>query len=147
MDRNAAQNGRDVGRGGMPAPQTYWSNGNRAACVESVSDSNHGFTRIRNQGAGQPWPAHFLRLKIATVWSQTVVNLDLLGPSIQIQFSTFIKKAILFTELLSWPVAHWGDTGHRALGQFDWVTSVSSSKDCTEIVVLTHPPETSHSGS
>lgn len=96
---------------------------------------------------GSPWSAHFLRLKIATGWSQTVVNLDLLGPSIQIQFSTFIKKAILFTELLSWPVAHWGDTGHRALGQFDWVTSVSSSKDCTEIVVLTHPPETSHSGS
>lgn len=49
-----------------------------------------GFT---TRELGSPWSDHFLRLKIATDWSQTVVNLDLLGPGIQIQFSTFIKKA------------------------------------------------------
>lgn len=76
-----------------------------------------------------------------------MVNLGLLGPGIQIQFRTFIKKAALFTELPNWPVARWGDTGHRALGQFDWVTSVSSFKGCAEIVGLTRPPETSHGGS
>lgn len=62
-----------------------------------------------------------------------MVNLGLLRPDIQIQFGTFIKKAV-FTELPSWPIAHWGDTGHWALGQFDWVTSVSSSKGCAEML-------------
>jgi len=60
-----------------------------------------------------------------------LVNLGLLRPDIQIQFSTFIKKAV-FTELPNWPIAHWSDTGHWALGQCDWVTSVSSSKGCAE---------------
>lgn len=75
-----------------------------------------------------------------------MVNLGLLRPDIQIQFSTFIKKAV-FTELLNWPVAHWGDTGHWALGQFDWVTSVSSSKRCAEMLawfILLRPHTVGH---
>lgn len=81
-------------------------------------------------GACSDW---FWKLKIAAEWSQSFADLGLLRPDIQTQFRTSIKKAV-FTELLNWPVAHWGDIGHWAWGQFDWVTSVSSSKGCADML-------------
>lgn len=86
------------------------------------------------------------KLKIAAGCSQSLVNLGLPRPDTQIQFRTFIKKAV-FTELPTWPIAHRGDTGHWAPGQFDQVTSASFSKGCDEMLawlLLLRPQTVGH---